>query len=173
MASLTFVIASSIFAKWENIIVHLSRFTDLALRALMLLAVAEDRGDRMTAAHVATAVSASTGHVAKIISRLVHMGLIESRRGRKGGLSITRAGLDASVGEVLRELEGPGEIVECEGEQPCPLASGCQLRVALQTAREAFFGSLDAVSVSELINDETHELLLGLTPRTTEDTRSA
>ena len=126
----------------------------------MLLATAQSSGDRMTAAHVATGVSASTGHIAKIITRLVRLGLVESRRGRKGGLSITQAGLDASVGHLLRELEGPGELVECEGEHPCPLAQSCRLRSALYKAREAFFGSLDPVTVSALVTDETRLALL-------------
>ncbi|MEU4180747.1 transcriptional regulator, partial [Streptomyces sp. NPDC026589] len=29
------------------------------------------------------------------------------------------------------ELEGPEEVVECEGDTPCPLRSACRLRGAL------------------------------------------
>ncbi|WP_194860401.1 Rrf2 family transcriptional regulator, partial [Dietzia sp. SYD-A1] len=70
---------------------QLSRFSDLALRALMRLAVADGRGDRMTAGGIAESVNASTSHVAKTVSRLVELGLVESRRGRGGGLAITEA----------------------------------------------------------------------------------
>ena len=143
---------------------QLSRFSDLALRSLMLLAVAHEKGDHLTSAQVARAVNASIGHVQKTISRLVNSGLIKSRRGRNGGLSITEAGLKASVGRVLRDLEGEAEVVECEGTQPCPLAQGCRLRVAFGAAREAFFATLDPLTVVDMVENPTREFLLTASP---------
>ena len=83
-------------------VVQLSRSSDLALRALMRLAVADEREERMTAAVIAESVEASVSHVAKIVSRLVELGLAESRRGRGGGLVITELGRHESVGRLLR-----------------------------------------------------------------------
>ena len=145
-------------------LVQLSRFSDLALRALMRLAVADGRGDRMTAGGIAESVNASTSHVAKTVSRLVELGLVESRRGRGGGLAITEAGRQASVGRLLRELEGPGEVVQCEGPAPCPLAGNCSLRRALAEAREAFFAALDPLTVSGIVHTPTRQVLLSLGP---------
>lgn len=142
--------------------VHLSRFSDLALRALMLLAVADGRDERLTSAGIARDVGASAGHLAKSVSRLADLGLVETRRGRGGGLHITEAGRSASVGRLLRELEGPGEVVDCTGTTPCPLATGCRLRGALARAREAFFVSLDPVLVSDLVAEPTLGTLLTL-----------
>ncbi|MDX2357956.1 Rrf2 family transcriptional regulator [Dietzia sp. PP-33] len=143
---------------------QLSRYSDLALRALMRLAVADGRGDRMTAAGIAESVNASTSHVAKTVSRLVELGMVESRRGRGGGLVITEAGRRASVGQLLRELEGPGEVVECEGPSPCPLAGNCGLRRALVDAREAFFSALDPLTVAGIVHTPTRQVLLSLGP---------
>lgn len=143
-------------------LVQLSRSSDLALRALMRLAVADERGDRMTAAGIAESVNASTSHVAKIVSRLVELGMAESRRGRGGGLAITEAGRQASVGRLLRELEGPGEVVQCEGPTPCPLAGNCGLRRALADAREAFFVALDPLTVAGIVYSPTRQVLLSL-----------
>lgn len=143
---------------------NISRHSDLALRTLMLLAVGEDRGDRMTAAIIATSVNASASHVAKIVSRLVELDLIASRRGRGGGLAITDAGRAASVGALLRELEGPGEVIECEGDQPCPLAEDCRLRDAFASAREAFFTTLDPLTVNDIVRSPTGTVLLTLEP---------
>lgn len=142
----------------------ISRLSDLAVRTLMLLAVGDRDGDRMTAAIVATSVNASTSHVAKIVSRLVELGAIESRRGRSGGLRITEAGRHLSVGALLRELEGPGETVECEGPQPCPLAGNCRLRRAFADAREAFFATLDPLTVTDIVRSPTQQVLLTLEP---------
>lgn len=62
----------------------------------------------------------------------------------------------------MRELEGPGEVVECEGDTPCPLRSACRLRSALRRAEEAFYASLDPLTVSDLAASPTGPLLLGI-----------
>lgn len=143
---------------------NISRLSDLALRTLMLLAVGDRDGDRMTAAAIAASVNASPSHVAKIVSRLVELGAVESRRGRGGGLQITRRGRHFPVGLLLRELEGPGEVVECEGLQPCPLAGNCRLRREFARAREAFFAHLDDLTVQDVVHSPTRQVLLTLEP---------
>ena len=64
---------------------NISRHSDLALRTLMLLAVGDRDGERMTAGAIDGSVNASPSHVAKIVSRLVDLEVIASRRGRGGG----------------------------------------------------------------------------------------
>ncbi|MFJ2740361.1 RrF2 family transcriptional regulator [Streptomyces sp. NPDC087440] len=146
---------------------RLTRFTDLALRVLMRLAV--DKGDLPTTREVATAMEIPYTHTAKVVSRLQHLGLVEARRGRGGGLALTEAGRSASVGAVVRELEGPGDVVDCEGDSPCPLRSACTLRGALRQAQEAFFASLDPLTVDTLTGSPTGPLLLGLSATRTMD----
>ncbi|MFE9255449.1 RrF2 family transcriptional regulator [Streptomyces sp. NPDC006879] len=139
---------------------RLTRFTDLALRVLMRLAVEET--DLPTTREVATVMQVPYTHTAKVVARLQHLGLIEARRGRGGGLALTAAGRAASVGELARELEGAGDVVECEGATPCPLRSACILRGALRRAQEAFFATLDPLTVGELVTTPTGPLLLGI-----------
>lgn len=143
---------------------NISRLSDLAVRTLMLLAVGDRDGDRMTAALIANSVNASVSHVAKIVSRLVELGAIESRRGRGGGLRITEIGRQMSVGHLLRELEGHTEVIECQGSQPCPLAGNCRLRQAFAEAREAFFATLDPLTVTDIVRSPTQQILLSLEP---------
>ncbi|WP_267246029.1 RrF2 family transcriptional regulator [Streptomyces sp. PR69] len=142
---------------------RLTRFTDLALRVLMRLAVAEGE-DPPTTREVAGTMQVPYTHAAKAVARLQHLGLVETRRGRGGGLTLTPAGRAASVGTLVRELEGPGDVVECEGGAPCPLRSACRLRGALRRAQEAFYTALDPVTVGELVGSPTGPLLLGLGP---------
>ncbi|KWX59617.1 Rrf2 family transcriptional regulator [Mycobacterium sp. NAZ190054] len=129
---------------------QLTRFTDLALRAMMLLSAGESDDQRVTTRHIAAGAGASENHIAKAVSRLVELGLVEARRGRVGGLSLTEAGRTASVGWLVRELEGDREVVTCDGGAPCPLLAGCRLRRALATAKEAFYAELDRYTVSDL-----------------------
>lgn len=105
---------------------RLTRFTDVALRVLMRLAVAEDR-EPPTTREVAATMRVPYTHTAKVVARLQHLGLLDARRGRGGGLTLTQAYHSASIGSLVRELEGPEEVVECEGDTPARSAppAGC------------------------------------------------
>ncbi|MEU5048723.1 Rrf2 family transcriptional regulator [Streptomyces sp. NPDC021096] len=145
---------------------RLTKSTDIALRIAMRLAVAPDAGDGAapTTREVAGAVGVPYTHAAKVVSRLQHLGVVEARRGRGGGLALTEAGRRSSVGRLVRELEGAGDVVGCEDEPPCPLRAACRLRGALRQAQEAFFAALDPITVEELTGPPTGPVLLSLSP---------
>ncbi|MEU0103493.1 Rrf2 family transcriptional regulator [Streptomyces sp. NPDC006267] len=140
---------------------RLTRFTDVALRVLMRLAVAEGQ-EAPTTREVAATMRVPYTHAAKVVARLQRLGLLDARRGRGGGLTLTSAGHSVSIGSLVRELEGPEEVVECEGATPCPLRSGCRLRGALREARDAFYAALDPITVTDLVASPTGPLLLGI-----------
>ncbi|CAM3168361.1 Rrf2 family transcriptional regulator [Streptomyces albus] len=142
---------------------RLAKSTDLALRVVMRLAVAGD--ELCVARQVAEDVAVPYSHLAKVVNRLQHLGVVETRRGRGGGLTLTGAGRTASVGWLVREFEGAGDVVECEGENPCPLHRACRLRSALRAAQEAFFASLDPLTVGDLVGPPTGPVLLGMVGR--------
>ncbi|MEU0114030.1 Rrf2 family transcriptional regulator [Streptomyces bobili] len=142
---------------------RLLRSTDLALRVLMRLAVSG--GTTPTTRDVAAAMEVPYTHAAKVVAELQHMGLLAARRGRGGGLALTEKGRTASVGAVVRAFEGDGDVVDCEGATPCPLSSGCRLRGALRQAQEAFFASLDPITVADIVTNPTGPLLLGISVR--------
>ncbi|WP_016908302.1 RrF2 family transcriptional regulator [Streptomyces xiaopingdaonensis] len=139
---------------------RLTKSTDMALRILMRLAVAD--GDESTTREVAEAVAVPYTHAAKVVTRLRHLGVIEARRGRGGGLTLTQVGRTGSLGRLVRQLEGQGDVVGCEEDPPCPLRSACRLRSALRSAQDAFFAALDPLTVEELVAPPTGPVLLGL-----------
>ena len=139
---------------------RLLRSTDLALRVLMRLAVAGDSSP--TTREVAAGVDVPYTHAAKVVAELQHMGLVDARRGRGGGLSLTDRGRTASVGAVVRAFEGDGDVVDCEGATPCPLNSACRLRGAMRRAQEAFIAALDPLTVADIVAEPTGPLLLGI-----------
>ncbi|MET9776497.1 nitric oxide-sensing transcriptional repressor NsrR [Streptomyces sp. NPDC006367] len=144
---------------------RLTKFTDLALRCVMRLAVVRDGDAPLTTREVAEVIGVPYTHAAKAITRLQHLGVVEARRGRGGGLTLTGPGRGASVGRLVRELEGDGEVVACEGGTPCPLRGACRLRGALRAAQEAFYGALDPLTVADLVASPTGPVLMGLTTR--------
>ena len=130
---------------------HLTTFADLGLRILMTLGDLQP-GQRLTISDLATSINASANHVAKVNARLVELGWVTAVRGRNGGVYLADGTRQASVGKILRQLEGPGEVVDCEGGAPCPLVyRGCALRHRLADAREAFFAELDGDTIGDLI----------------------
>ncbi|WP_217139788.1 nitric oxide-sensing transcriptional repressor NsrR [Streptomyces sp. AC627_RSS907] len=145
---------------------RLTKFTDLALRSVMRLAVLGEGDDPPATREVAEVVGVPYTHAAKAITRLRHLGVVEARRGRGGGLTLTDLGRRASVGWLVRELEGDGEVVSCEGETPCPLRGACRLRGALRDAQEAFYAALDPLTVADLVASPTGPVLIGLSDRT-------
>ncbi|WND39451.1 nitric oxide-sensing transcriptional repressor NsrR [Streptomyces sp. BB1-1-1] len=144
---------------------RLTKFTDLALRSVMRLAVVGDGDDPLTTREVAEAVGVPYTHAAKTVTRLQHLGVVEARRGRGGGLTLADLGRRASVGRLVRELEGDGEVVACDDDPPCPLRGACRLRGALRGAQEAFYAALDPLTVADLVASPTGPVLIGLTDR--------
>ncbi|GGO60559.1 RrF2 family transcriptional regulator [Nonomuraea cavernae] len=142
---------------------RLTAFTDISLRIVMRLAVV--RGDELlTTRAVADALAVPYTHAAKAVARLSELGLVEARRGRGGGLQLTAEGRGVTVGSLVRRLEGEHEVVGCEDAlMPCPLRAACRLRGALRQAQEAFYASLDRLTVTELVTEPTGPVLLTLT----------
>ncbi|MEU8522772.1 Rrf2 family transcriptional regulator [Streptomyces sp. NBC_01216] len=140
---------------------RLTKFTDLALRAVMRLAVP---GQEVctTTREVARDMDVPYAHMAKVVAQLQHLGVVEARRGRGGGLTLTGIGRQASVGWLVRTLEGEEEVVACEGDPPCPLRTACRLRGALREAQEAFYRTLDPLTVADLVEPPTGPVLLAL-----------
>ncbi len=131
---------------------HLTTFSDLGLRVLMILGDVPP-GEQLTIRQLSDAVNASNNHLSKVVAKLAELNLVVSVRGRNGGVLLAEGTRDVPVGKILRQLEGPGEVVECGGSKPCPLMyRDCQLRHRLAAAREAFFVELDKDTIGELIS---------------------
>ena len=132
---------------------RLTAFSDVSLRVLMLLSGLD--GEQISTQKIAEGVGTPYNHVAKSVAFLANMGLVESTRGRTGGIRLSEAGARATVGQVLRASEGDIPMVECEGgSNECPMRHACSLKKILANAREEFFKMLDPVVISELPNEQ-------------------
>lgn len=137
---------------------HLTKFADLGLRSLMILgdtgiAGATDPAQRRTVGQLAVQTAAPASHIKKVVARLTGMGVLASVRGRNGGVYLAAGAREADIGRLLRDLEGDHEVVDCDGDAPCPLSSrDCALRHLLAEAQERFFATFDGISLGELID---------------------
>lgn len=144
---------------------HLTRFSDLGLRLVLRLGeytknLAVEPGRRSTVANLAADINGSEAHVARVVAKLAELGIARSVRGRVGGVYLDDAAYTMTVGQILRLLEGPGEVINCA---ECPFASrDCLLRHRLAAAKEAFFASMDDLTVADLLRDNETKTLVAL-----------
>ena len=126
-------------------------YTDYALRLLMLLALKS--GDSATIQETADRYGISKNHLMKIAHRLGQAGIIETTRGRRGGLRLARNPSQISVGDVVRLTEEDFTLVECfdPDRNQCVIASACRLKTALGEARDAFLAVLDGYTLADLV----------------------
>jgi Rrf2 family nitric oxide-sensitive transcriptional repressor len=129
----------------------LTAHTDYGLRVLMTLATLNDR--LVTIDELATRHRVSKNHLMKVAQTLVGLGLVESVRGRAGGLRLAGDPAQIRMGAVVRALEDDLRLVDCLGEGPssCVLAGACRLTRALAQALEAFFAELDRLTLADLV----------------------
>ncbi len=129
---------------------RLSEYTDYACRVLMHCAA--HRGELTTIAELAERYGISKNHLMKIVQDLSRKGLLETTRGRGGGV---RLGVDPSqlrVGDIIRMTENDLRLVECFDpvNNRCRLMPACRLQHSFNKALEAFLAELDRVTLADL-----------------------
>lgn len=137
------------------------RFTkraDYGLMAIHYIAVHDEVGT-VSAKRIAEEFAIPPELLAKILQRLAKRRLITSQNGPKGGYVLARLPSEISVGQVVRALEGPINIVSCFDHAGCPQEERCNLRRPVQKIQAAISQMLDSMSLAELAGEDTPALL--------------
>lgn len=128
------------------------RFTkraDYGLMAIHYIALNDGVG-AVSAKRIAEEFTIPPELMAKILQRLAKQRLIVSTNGPKGGYALARRPSEITVGEVIRALEGPINIVSCLEDDHCPQIERCNLRRPVQKIQAAITQVLDTMSLAEL-----------------------
>lgn len=130
---------------------RLTRQTNYAIRLLMYCAANEGRLSRVP--EVAAAYSVSELFLFKILQPLVENRLVETVRGRNGGVRLGRPASEISLFDVVRVTEENFAMAECfeNDATECPLVDSCALNEALRKALGAFFEVLESYSIEDLV----------------------
>ena len=83
---------------------RLTTFSDYTLRVLMFLALNRDR--LATIPEIAAAYDISGNHLMKVVHQLARAGVIESIRGKGGGIRLAHEPQDIRLGQIIRASEG-------------------------------------------------------------------
>ena len=137
------------------------RFTkraDYGLMAIHYIAVHDALGS-VSAKRIAEEFAIPPEIMAKILQRLAKQGLLVSHNGPKGGYGLSRRPAEITVGEVIRALEGPINIVSCLEDSACPQMERCNLRRPVKKLQAAIIQVLDTMSLAELTSEDVPDLL--------------
>ena len=132
---------------------RLTQWTDYSLRMLMYCAIHQERSRPPTVGEIAEVHGISRSHLTKIAMMLAGAGLLETTRGRGGGLRLLKPADQIRVGDVVRMTESDFNLVECfdADSNSCRIVGNCRLKSVLSDAMAAYLTVLDGVSVADLI----------------------
>jgi Rrf2 family protein len=146
--------------------VQISAKSDYALRALCVLATAQEQGP-MKAQDIAEAQQIPRTFLDQILLDLRRAGMLESRRGPDGGHRLARPSHAITVADVVRAIEGPLALVN--GHRPEELAydgAAERLQDVWVAVRAAVRDVLERTTVEQIVRGE-------LPPTVTELARDA
>jgi Rrf2 family nitric oxide-sensitive transcriptional repressor len=135
---------------------RLTQWTDYSLRVLMYCAACEHRDLPVTITEIADSHAISRSHLTKVVQQLGAQGLLETTRGRGGGLRLCKPAATINIGDVVRQTETDFAMVECfdATTNQCGLSPLCRLKGVLQQATSSYLAVLDSVTLADLIAPE-------------------
>lgn len=143
---------------------RLTKQTNYAVRMLMYCAANNDQLSRIP--EIAKAYGVSELFLFKILQPLNKAGLVETVRGRNGGVRLGRAADKITLFDVVKVTEDSFAMAECfedDGDVDCPLIDSCGLNSALRKALNAFFDVLTEYTIDDLVKARPQiNFLLGI-----------
>ncbi|WP_078596632.1 Rrf2 family transcriptional regulator [Evansella clarkii] len=140
---------------------QLTIYTDYTLRVLMYLG-AKPEGSRSNIKEIAEFYNISSNHLGKVVYEMGKLGLIETVRGRNGGITLAKDPADIIIGKVVRHTENPINLVECfdAEKNACRISSACRLKGILNEALNAYLKVLDSYTLRDVLVNK--DVLYGL-----------
>ena len=140
---------------------QLTRFTDFGLRVLMYLTQCRDRSAAVTIPEIADRFSVSRNHLVKVVHFMAQQGWVSTSRGKGGGLRLAQAVDRYRLGDLIRQLEQQGPLIDCR-EPPCALDGACRLSGVLAQTLQAFYEALNGYTLADLVRDPTAAAIIKL-----------
>lgn len=132
---------------------HITSRVDYAVRALVVLAAAQQRGgeDRLTTESIAQDQNIPSRFLEGIMRDLRMAGFVSSRRGVDGGYRLGRPAASIKIADIIRTADGP--LAEVRGQRPEDWEyPGCaaDLREVWVAARASLRSVLENVSLADI-----------------------
>lgn len=130
----------------------LTLYTDYSLRVLIYLA-SRKKDDLANIKEIAESYKISKNHLMKVTHELGKMGVIETIRGRNGGIRLAKSPGDINIGNLVRKTEEDFHLVECFSSEnnTCIITPVCGLKHVLAKALDAYLNVLDQYTLKDLV----------------------
>lgn len=134
---------------------QLKKYTDYALRVLIFTGLKEE-GELASIKEISEVFDISSHHLGKVVHHLTKLELLESIRGRYGGIRLAKPADEINLGKLVRLLEADFNLLECfdKDGNHCVITPACTLKHTLNKALHAFFQVLDEYTIQDLIENE-------------------
>lgn len=127
--------------------VNWSQTDDHALRILVDVAAHPDAPIR----EIASRTTIPSALVAKVVQTLARAALVETIRGRGGGVRLARDPAAISLLEVVEAIQGPFRFLRCPRRgQGCPRNPGCAVYRLCLELDDSFSAKLQRVRIADL-----------------------
>ena len=142
---------------------RITQHTDYALRVLLFLGARPN--ERVSTQTIASAFDISLSHLQKVVRALGELGYVKLTRGVGGGIELAADPTTISIGTVVRALDDDTALIECfnPATDNCVISPICALRGSLHKAQEAFYATLDPLTVGNAVKGKRGKQLRGLT----------
>lgn len=136
---------------------HLSKKAEYALRAVINLGIAAEMGRiALPGAELAETNRLPLKFVERILQELREAGVVETRRGKFGGYTLTEKGRSINIGDIVRLMDGRLAPICCASEFAyqkcsCPDEDHCGLRMLMIDVRNAIANILDRYTLTQVV----------------------
>jgi Rrf2 family transcriptional regulator, cysteine metabolism repressor len=135
---------------------------EYGIRVLAELA-RRDGDEPVSLAEIATADELPLAYLEHLVARLRKAGLVESRRGARGGYLLARPAVDITMAEVVEALEGSIAPIECISQAPdgalvCSREAdpdhACPTKLLWTRVRSSIVKTLTETALSDLVQEK-------------------
>lgn len=129
----------------------LSTRAQYGTRALLDLALHGKEGP-VPLKNIAQRQQISLTYLEHLVTPLVATGIVRSKRGARGGISLARPPQEIKLIEVIQLLEGSTAPVECVNDPDfCPRSDLCITRDVWKELEQAINNVLEAITLQDLV----------------------
>lgn len=130
---------------------QITRQADYALRAMLYLARLKLEV-RAATSQIAEAQQIPPSFLAKIISQLSIAGLINTSRGARGGVTLSRPAEEITLLDVVEAIDGPISLNVCShGTGTCPFGEDCPIQPIWSDAQIELVNRLKSTTFAKLV----------------------
>ncbi|MFC1691884.1 RrF2 family transcriptional regulator [Candidatus Latescibacterota bacterium] len=104
----------------------------------------------------------SERYLEQILNTLRTSGILISTRGAKGGYELAKAPSEITLGDIVRSLEGPFDVVSCTGNYECKRMVDCATFYVWKEIKETIENVLNSITLEDLTERQRKLMNRGL-----------